>query len=174
MALNASVIRSEIVHSRRVESIAECWVGDMLASRPVASFAADVPLGDLLCMDVVVHRVAAIAGWSCRPLHVVRRIKGGPPVRALVRHMIRKPRSFSDVPLNRQRIIIAANLCEIALFPDGAIHKSDLVFRELCYVVGAEIGNDGVWMFPWVAHHIGHRCFLPVLVDLRVALRACL
>src|ERR1700687_4475601 len=119
MALNASIIRSEIVHSCRVESIAQRGVSDMLASRPVAAFAADVPLGDLLCVDVVVHRVAAIAGWPCRPLHVVRRIKGGPPVRPLARHMIGKPGSFSDVPLNRQRIVVVANLSEIALLPDG-------------------------------------------------------
>ena len=42
---------------------------NVLAARTVAAFAADVPLGHLLGVDVVVDRVAAVAGGTRGALH---------------------------------------------------------------------------------------------------------
>jgi len=39
------------------------------------TFTADVPFGNRLGLDVVVHRVAAVLG-SSRPLHVIGRVLG--------------------------------------------------------------------------------------------------
>ena len=46
----------------------------VLAARTVTLFTTNVPLGDFLCLDVVVNRMAAVAkraGWT---LEVVGRI----------------------------------------------------------------------------------------------------
>src|ERR1700747_1425823 len=94
---------------------------DVLTAWTVAAFAADVPLRYLLGVDVIVHRVTAIAGWPRRTLHIVGGIIGRPPVCAGVGNVVFHPLLVTDVPLHRQRIVIVADLREIALFPLTAI-----------------------------------------------------
>ena len=93
-------------------------------------------------------------------------------VSAGIGYVIRKPGTFVQVPLNRQRIVIIANLGEVTLLPDAAIHQGHLVLRELCDMVGTEIGDDRIPMFPWVANDVGHRSLFPSLIDPCVALLA--
>jgi hypothetical protein len=57
--------------------------GDVFTAGPVAAFAADVPFDDLLGVDVVTDRMAAVAGRSGGPSQVVGRIEGCPPVGAV-------------------------------------------------------------------------------------------
>src|SRR5512134_7852 len=91
----------------------------------VALLAADVPLGDGLRPDVVVHGVTTVAqrpGWT---LHLVSRVVLGPPVRAGL-HVVPPPRPVPHVPLSREDEIIVTALCKVALFPFAAVHKSDI------------------------------------------------
>lgn len=61
MALDASVVGVDVVQAGRVDDGLACPLLDMLAPWPMAAFAAHVPFGDGLGMDVVVDRVATIA-----------------------------------------------------------------------------------------------------------------
>ena len=141
----------------------------MGAAGSMAGFAADIPFGDALRLDVVVDRVAAIAERTGRPLHIVVWIKRRPPV-GVLRHMVGQPARVRDVPLRRQREIVVALAREIALLPPAAIDKGDVVQRERQFGVGLrEVGNDGVGMFARIAHDIGHARLLPPGKDFLVA-----
>src|SRR6266481_8629245 len=80
MTLDTGVAGRDIIHMRRIQNVVARGTLHMFTSRPVASFAADVPLRHLFGVDVVIDRVASIAGWPRGPLHIVRRIKWRPPV----------------------------------------------------------------------------------------------
>src|SRR5882757_4200909 len=114
MALNAGVVRGYVIHLSRVEDVGACGMGDVFAAGTVAAFAADIPLRNLLGVNVIVDRVTAIAGWSCRSLHVVRRIEGRPPVGTCICDMILEPLLVVNVPLHRKRIVVVTYLGEIA------------------------------------------------------------
>src|SRR5271163_4677246 len=116
--------------------------------------------------------MAAIAGWACRSLHVVRRIEGCPPVGACIRDVILEPLLVVYVPLYGQRIVVVAYLREVALLPDAAVNKSHLLLCELRDGVRVEIGDDRIRVLSRIAHYICHRRVLPVLVDVRMALLA--
>jgi hypothetical protein len=126
MALNASVVGLDIVHAGRVENIAARRVGGVLAPGTMATFAADVPLGHLLRVNVISHRVAAIAGGSSWTFHVIGRVVRLPPVGTGL-DKVGKPPSMRDIPLDGQGKVIVSNLREIALFPDAAVDERDLV-----------------------------------------------
>src|SRR5271156_3723792 len=64
MALDAGIIAAHIVQCLRVNNVGFCRVRCMQTSWPVAFFAADVPLCDLLGFYVVVHRMASVAKWA--------------------------------------------------------------------------------------------------------------
>src|SRR5450631_1503606 len=55
MALHASVTGLHIVELGGIDDIRFALMIHMIASRPMTSFAADVPLRDLLCVDVVIQ-----------------------------------------------------------------------------------------------------------------------
>src|ERR1700722_6386283 len=172
MALNAGVVRGYVVHLCRIEDVGACGMGDMFAARTVAAFAADVPFRDLLGVNIVANGMAAITGWACRSLHVVRRIEGCPPVGARIRDVILEPLLVVDVPLHGQRIVVVAYLREVALLPDTAVDESHLLLCELRDVVRVEIGDDRIRMLSRIAHYIRHRRLLPVLVDVSMTLLA--
>ena len=74
--------------------------------------------------------MAAVAKRPSRTLEVVRRVKRRPPV-GVVRHEITPPLFVRDVPLRRLRIIVVADLGEVALLPAAAVDERDVVFRKL-------------------------------------------
>ena len=80
MALNTGVTRSDVIHFRWIQNVFAGTVCYVLATRAMAAFAAYVPFGDLFGLDVVVDRVAPVAGRTGRALHVVGRIKRRPPI----------------------------------------------------------------------------------------------
>src|SRR5260370_34699867 len=82
MALDASVIGFHIVHARGIENISARGMGDVPAGRTVATLATDVPLDELLGVNVVVDGVAAITGTTGGALPVAGRVQGVPPVRS--------------------------------------------------------------------------------------------
>jgi hypothetical protein len=106
MALDTGIARSNIVHLCWIENIVPRWMGNVLAAGAMAPVAADVPFRDLLGVEVVVNGVAAIASWPCRPLHVVRKIKGCPPVGACIGDVIFEPLLIADVPLRGERVVV--------------------------------------------------------------------
>src|SRR5580658_10008651 len=124
MALDTGVARSNVIHLCRIKDVSACGMPDMFAAGAVAAFAADVPLRDLFAVNVVVDGMAAITGWACRSLHVVRRIEGCPPIGARIRDVILEPLLVVDIPLHGQRIVVVAYLREVALLPDTAVDES--------------------------------------------------
>ena len=172
MALDAGIVRGDVIHLRRIQNVGARGMRDVLTAGTVAAFAADIPFRDLLGVDVVVDGVAAVAGRAGGPLHVVGGIEGRPPVCAGVRDVILEPLLVADVPLHRQRVVVVANLREVALLPLAAVDESHLILRELRDVVRAEIGNDRVGMLSRIAHDVRHRRLLPALVNLRMTFLA--
>jgi hypothetical protein len=126
---NAGVVRRDIIEPPRIDDRRPHWVGDVSATRSVTSFAADIPLCDAFCLDVVIDRVAAVAQGAGRTLHIVVGVKGRPPI-GVLRHMGGEPARVRDVPLGRQREIIVAPASEIALLPPAAVCERDIVLRE--------------------------------------------
>src|SRR6267143_702281 len=176
MALDASVIGFHIVHARGIENVAARGMFNMVAAGSVAALAADVPLQDLLGMNVVVDGVAAIAGGAGGTLHIVWRIERFPPIRSFG-YKVGTPNVMGDIPLRRLRKIVIADFCEVTLLPETAVDECYLVLRELGEEICGEIGNDGLGMLAGIADDVGHGCLLPALVDLLVAFfagqRAC-
>src|ERR1700756_1095060 len=100
MALDAGIIGRDSVRLRRIDDVAASGMRHMLAPRSVAALTPDIPFRNLLGLNVVAHGVAAIAGWTCGPLPVVRRIKRGPPIPAFRGDHIRTPGVIADDPLH--------------------------------------------------------------------------
>src|SRR2546429_2427565 len=154
-----------------VTGVQTCALPILCAARSVAAFTADVPLRYLACPNVVIHRMAAVAGRTGRALHIVRRIKRLPPIGSL-RNKVRAPDMMGDVPLGRLRIIVIANSRKVPLLPDAPINQRDLVLREFGERVAREIRKDGVRMFARITDHLGHRRFFPSIVNLVMAVGA--
>ena len=141
----------------------------MRGARAVALFAAHVPLRHGLGLDVVVHRMAAVAQRAGGALHVVVGIKSRPPVGA-GRGLIGPPDLMRDVPLRAERIVIVALLREIALLPLAAVDEGDVVLREFHQRIGlGEVGKDRVGMRLRIAHHVRHAGLAPAVVYRRMA-----
>src|SRR6478672_10031930 len=70
VAANAGVVRRDIIEPRRIDDRGAHGISDMGAAWAMAGLAADVPLGDAFCLDVVVDRMATVAQRSGRPLHI--------------------------------------------------------------------------------------------------------
>src|SRR5260370_32838777 len=171
MALDAGVARLNVVHSRRIQDVSACGMLRVLASWSVTLFAADVPFDHLFRLNVVVHRMAPITGGARRPLHVVRRIKRLPPVRSLG-HEIGPPNSFGNVPLRGLGKIVASPFRKVALLPNAAVYKRDVLFRELCNGIRRKIWKYRVGLFARIADDIRHWRLSPLVVDFRMALLA--
>src|SRR5579863_6912537 len=121
MALDTGIACRDIIHSRRIQNVSARRMLQMLTSRHVALFAANVPLCHLLGMNVVVDRVASIAGRTRGPLHIVRQIKWLPPIGPLGNE-IRTPDAVGHIPLGGLWEIIIASFGEVPLFPEAAIN----------------------------------------------------
>src|ERR1700722_9686977 len=172
VALDAGGAGRDVIHASRIENVAASGMLDMFAAGAVAAFAADIPFGNLFGVDVVVHGVAAITERAGGALHIVRRIKSGPPVGA-VGDEIGTPNMIGDIPLRGLRKIVVAVFGEVALLPNAAVNERDVVFGKFGRDgIFCEVGNDGVGKFARVADHVGHGRFSPVLVNLGVAFLA--
>ena len=169
VARDASVIPAYVVHAARVQNILRRMMGDMLASRSVAAFASHVPFRDGLVVDVVIHRMAAVAGRAGGPLHVVRGIEWLPPV-CFRRHQVGTPHLVHHIPLSAFRKIVAPDLCEVPLFSQTAVDQRYISPGELYERVRLRhVRNYGVGMFARIANHIRHGSLLPALINLRMA-----
>src|SRR5215469_5960421 len=171
MALDASVAGFHIVGVRRIENVGPCWVLDVFAAGPVASFAADIPFCDPLGVDVITYGMAAVAGRAGRSLHVVRREKRHPPVRTWADEIL-APFVIFYLPLRRQREIVVSNFRKIPLLPKAAVNKGHLIQIEFRYAVASKVGNKSFGMFSRIAYHVRHRSLLPALINIGVALLA--
>src|SRR5260370_30386459 len=128
MALDAGVVGADIVHAGRIHSVAASGMLHVLASRTVAAFAADVPLRDLLGVDVVVDRVAAIAGGTGGPLEIVGRIKRRPPVGS-IGHEVGPPEAIGNIPLIGFRKVVVSSFGDLTLLPNTAVNPADPAVR---------------------------------------------
>src|SRR5258708_39728751 len=122
MALNTSVVGPHVIHTRGIQGVSARRMLHMLASRPVAPFAAYVPLRHLFRVDVVIDGVAAVACRTRGPLHIVWRIKRRPPVGPIC-HEIRPPNMVRDIPLRWLRKIVVSPFREVTLLPNAAVNQ---------------------------------------------------
>ena len=167
MALDAGVVRIDVIHARGILNIRARRPRHVFAARPVASFAADVPFRDAVIADIKIHRMAAVAGGAGGPLEIIGRVQGRPPVRA-IGDEVGAPDMIRDVPLRWLRIVIVADLREVTLLPDAAVDKPHIVARELLHIIGVQIRNDRFGMLARIAHHIGHGRLLPPSINVGV------
>src|SRR5271169_570563 len=116
MAADAGVVRGDIVEPRRIDDGGPRGIGHMIAASAMTAFAADVPFRHGFRLDVIIYRMASVAEWAGRPLHVVGRIKRRPPI-GVCRNVIVEPTMMGDVPLCLERKIIFAPAGKVALFP---------------------------------------------------------
>src|SRR5580700_4943512 len=121
MTLDTSIACRDIIHSRRIQNVSARGMLHVLTSRPVALFAANVPLRHLLGVDVVIDRVASIAGRTSGPLHIVRRIKWLPPVGPFGDE-IRAPDAMGHIPLRGSWKVIVTSFGEVTLLPEAAVN----------------------------------------------------
>ena len=140
----------------------------MCAARPVAAFAAHVPLRDAMIADIEIDGVAAIAERARGSLHIVGRVERRPPI-GIVRDEIRAPNAIGDVPLGGLGIIIIPDFGEIALLPDAAVDEPNVIAREFLNCVRCQIGKNNFRMLARVANHVSHGRLLPARIDIGVA-----
>ena len=144
----------------------------MIAAGTVAALAADVPLGRLLRLDVVVHRVAAVAERPGGTAVVVGRIERHPPVGVRL-HEVRAPDAMRHVPLRRQRKVIVAHLLEVALLPLRAVDERNVVLGERQQRIGLrEVRDDDFGMDLRIRDHVRHPRLRPARIDRRVTVAA--
>src|ERR1700730_3572311 len=167
MALDAGVVSLDVVHVCGIQDVGARGIRGMLAARTVAAFADDIPLGNLFCVDVVVDRVAAVAGGDGGALKIIRGVERGPPART-VGYEVGTPEVVGDVPLGGLWVIVVADFGEVTLLPETAVNQSDVVFGELGDFVGGEVRDDRVGMFARVADYVGHGGLFPVGINLGV------
>src|SRR5579872_6796999 len=128
MALDAGIAGRHVVQMSGIDNVGARGMCDMFAAGAMAAFAANVPLGDLFCVNVITHRMAAVAKRPCGAVEVVTGIKRSPPIASCGRHLIFAPFLVYDFPLNGQREIVVADFCEVALLPDASVDESHLIF----------------------------------------------
>lgn len=169
VALNADVVAPHIIQLAGIYDILFGRVFDVFAARSMALFAAHIPLSHLLRLDVVIHRMATVAGWAGWPVEIRRSIKRNPPIGAGF-CVVRKPPAFLDVPLCRKWIIIVSTLGKVALFPAASIDERHLIQTESDNRIGMrEISKHSLGMLLGIADHIRHPCLLPALVRFSMA-----
>src|SRR5690242_8225848 len=130
MALDAGIARCHVIHVRRIDDVVALRFRRVLAARTVTSLTTHVPLCDLLRMDVVTNRMAAVAQGTSGSMHVVTRIKPCPPIASRSGHDVLAPFMVLHLPLHWQRKIVVADFREIPLLPDAAIDESNLILRK--------------------------------------------
>src|ERR1700719_483104 len=129
MTLDAGVAGVNVIEARRIEDVIAKRLLAMRLARAMTSLATDIPLGHGLGLDVVVHRMAAVAERPRGALEIVGRVKRRPPIGA-VGDEIPAPDLMRDVPLDRQREIIVADFLEVTLLPSAAVNEGDVVLGE--------------------------------------------
>src|SRR4051812_49153639 len=107
MTLDAGVVGMDIIQTSRIEDGGARLGLHMFAARAMAALAADVPFGDGLLLDVVFHRVTAVAERAGGAHEIVGWIERRPPIRALGGE-IGPPYFVGHIPLRRLGIIIIA------------------------------------------------------------------
>jgi hypothetical protein len=141
----------------------------MQASRTMAFFTSNIPLGHGLGLQIVVNGMAAIAGRACWPIGVLRAIKWHPPVGASL-DVIGKPFLVFYIPLCRKWKVVITNFGEVPLLPQASIGKRYLIQGERAKrICVGEISEHGVGMHFGVANDICHSGLLPGAIDLSVA-----
>ena len=125
MALDAGVVACNEVKLFRVHDIFASRTLDVKTAGAVALLTANVPLRDLLGLDVVVDRMASIAEGTGRALRVGLTVERHPPVSPFF-NMKRQPFGFLDVPLGGQDKVVVTDPCKKSLLPSTAIDEGDL------------------------------------------------
>src|SRR5689334_1175985 len=112
MALDADVVRLDVVQASGIDDVRARGFGGVLGARPVALLTAYVPFGDTLRFDVVVYGVAAVASRSGGTGGVGLRVVFDPPVSA-GGDVVRPPYLMGDVPLCGQREVVVSDSLEV-------------------------------------------------------------
>src|SRR5260370_5057491 len=129
MTLDADVIRLDIIEPGGIHNVRPGRTLNMRGPRSMTFLAADVPFRYSLGLDVVVHRMAAIAKGAGRALEVIAGVERNPPVGTCLQG-VRRPRLVGDVPLNGKWKIVVADFLEVALLPDASVDEGDIVLGK--------------------------------------------
>jgi hypothetical protein len=140
MTLNAGVVGVHRAEAAWIEDSVSHRTRDVSTPRAMATFAADIPLADGLCIDVVVHRVTAIAQRPSRPLEIVRRIERCPPIgsirvdaaplsRSVPVIRLTGPRSCLEFASLKSPFLKRAETRRVAVFLDRAA-RLDAIVRD--------------------------------------------
>ena len=169
MALNTDVIGAVGTEPGGIDDVCARWLLGMGGTGAVALFAAYIPFGHGLGLNVVINRVASIAERTGGALQVAGGVVGGPPVCAGF-HVIGAPNLVSDVPLGGKREVIVAYFLEVALFPFAAVSESDILEFESEEGIGlGEIRNDRLRVLSGIGYDIGHTSLRPARIGCSVA-----
>src|SRR5438105_3081799 len=168
MALDARVVRVDVVHARRILDIGTRRARYVFAAGPVASFAAHIPFREAVIVKIEIYGMTTVAGSARGPLEIVGRVEGRPPIGA-ISDEVWPPDMVHDVPLRWLRIIIVGDLREVALLPDATVNKPHIVASELLHIIGVQVRNDRFGMFTRVTYYVGHGRLLPSRINIGVA-----
>ena len=161
VALDAGVVGADEVEAAGVDDVRFGGVSDVEAAGAVAFLAADVPLGDLMSVDVVVDGVAAVAQGAGRSLHVALAVVGNPPVGSLL-DVVGQPALFVDVPLCGKHEVVLADFGEVTLLIAAAVDEGDLFQVKGDERIGVrEVAEDCVGVLEGIAHDVGHAGLFP-------------
>jgi hypothetical protein len=123
MALHADIVRMDVIEAGGVHDVRAGWMLNMCGSGSVAFLTADIPFRYRFGLDVVVHRMAAVAKRARGALEIITGIQRDPPVGSGL-DGIGSPNLMSDVPLHGQRKIVVADFLKIALLPFASVTKA--------------------------------------------------
>jgi hypothetical protein len=169
MTLDAGVVGTNKVESAGVDDVRLGRMGGVKTAGTVAFLTTNVPLGDLVGVDVVIHGVAAVAERASGTLLVGLAVERNPPVSSLL-DVKWKPALFIDVPLGRLDEVVIPDFCEVALLVAAAVDKSDLLEIEGDERISmGEVAENGFGINGRIAHDVGHASLLPTRVLGRVA-----
>lgn len=114
------------IEGLRIDDVVLPGVLHVQATGAVALLAADVPLGHLLGLHVVVDGVAAVTGRSGRAIEVGGSIERDPPIGTGL-DMVREPTFFFDVPLGWEGIEVVSPFGEEPLLPAASVDEGYLL-----------------------------------------------
>ena len=90
MTLDADIVRLDIIEPGGIHDVRTGRMLDVRDTRSMAFFTTDIPLRDRLGLDVIAHRVAAVAKWAGRAFEIIAGVERYPPVGSGL-HGIRSP-----------------------------------------------------------------------------------
>jgi len=172
VALDADIVGTHKIQPARIHDVGLRRVRHVCTAGPVALLAANIPFCYPLGVDVVVHRVAAVARRSSGAVEVCCSVIRDPPVRPRL-NAIRKPLLLRHIPLSRKRKVIVTAPGKVALLEPAAVHKGDIIESERANGIRMrEVADYCLWMLLRIEQDVRHSALLPAVELTQMAVLA--